>query len=57
MKIKIEIGDGYNSQASVDISIPQNWKTLEPNRHKLTAYLAEELKRIERDLLDLIKPE
>jgi len=57
MKIKIEINDRYETQATVDIAVPYKWETLEPNRHEITAYMAKEIKKIERDLLDIIKPE
>ena len=57
MKVKIELGEQYNASVHVEVPIGIEWKQLESNRHKVTIYLAEECRRIERDLLDLIKPE
>ena len=57
LKIKIELGEQYGKGANVEVPLQIEWKQLEANRHKVTAYLAEECRRVERDLLDLIKPD
>lgn len=57
MKVKITLGEQYNNSCEMEVPMQVEWKQLEPNRHKVTIYLAEEARRIERDLLDLIKPD